>query len=304
MKRPRVTLRDLFWLVLVAAMGLGWWVERAQLKQRLERDTRHINVWSLPDESLESFVDADLRQLVDKTELKAVLSIHLPEDQEFWPGPEPWHLWRHELSTNRQGFVLFEGCHIFSIPGISSAAVHVLSRSGAVLGSTKFSTGYRIDLQGAVYRNHPELGKIIEVASAPTINGEDIRRQMYSIIDNRVALLRLEDGAGNLVLNSYSSPHYTIGPPPPDRTPEEWEESLDSDDTPVVLESLTWIGGYHRRNLNPPPANASVEETTAAQLAADVRQRAGVRQAIMRLSKSDIAWIREAAQAATKSLQP
>jgi hypothetical protein len=57
MARWKFSLRDLFWLVLVAAMGIGWWVERSQLKQRLERDTRHINVWSLPDESLEAFVD-------------------------------------------------------------------------------------------------------------------------------------------------------------------------------------------------------------------------------------------------------
>ena len=28
MKLPQLTLRDLFWLVLVAAMGCGWWVER------------------------------------------------------------------------------------------------------------------------------------------------------------------------------------------------------------------------------------------------------------------------------------
>ena len=304
MKFPRLTLRDLFWLVLVAAMGLGWWVERAQLKQRLERDTRHINVWSLPDESLESFVDADLRQLEDKTELKAALSVHLPDRQEFWPGPEPWHLWRHELSSDRLGFVLFEGQHIFEIPGTSSAAVHVLSRSGAVLGSTEFSTGWRIDLQGATYRNHAELGRIIEVASAPVINGADVRRQFYGIMGNRVGLLRLEDRAGNLVLNSYSNPNHTIGPLPPERTPEEWEDSLDSDDPPVALESLTWIGGYHRRDLNPPPANALVEDTTVATLAADVRKRVRVRQTIARLSESDITWIREAAQAATKSLQP
>jgi hypothetical protein len=32
MKRPRFYLRDLFWLVALAAMGCGWWVDRgAQL---------------------------------------------------------------------------------------------------------------------------------------------------------------------------------------------------------------------------------------------------------------------------------
>ena len=31
MKLPRFTLRDLFWLVLVCALGLGWRVDRAKL---------------------------------------------------------------------------------------------------------------------------------------------------------------------------------------------------------------------------------------------------------------------------------
>lgn len=29
MKLPRFNLRDLFWLVLVMAMGCGWWVDRS-----------------------------------------------------------------------------------------------------------------------------------------------------------------------------------------------------------------------------------------------------------------------------------
>jgi hypothetical protein len=28
MKLPQVSLRDLFWLVLVCAMGCGWWIDR------------------------------------------------------------------------------------------------------------------------------------------------------------------------------------------------------------------------------------------------------------------------------------
>jgi len=28
MKLPRFTLRDLFWLVLVCALAVGWWVDR------------------------------------------------------------------------------------------------------------------------------------------------------------------------------------------------------------------------------------------------------------------------------------
>src|SRR5262245_6496873 len=35
MKLPRFTLRDLFWLVAVAAMGCAWWTERSRFPARL-----------------------------------------------------------------------------------------------------------------------------------------------------------------------------------------------------------------------------------------------------------------------------
>ena len=40
MKRPRFTLRDLFWLVLVAAMGCAWWANHHSFKelQRLREE--------------------------------------------------------------------------------------------------------------------------------------------------------------------------------------------------------------------------------------------------------------------------
>lgn len=38
MKVPHITLRDLFWLVVVCAMGCGWWLERAD-RQRATDET-------------------------------------------------------------------------------------------------------------------------------------------------------------------------------------------------------------------------------------------------------------------------
>lgn len=34
MKLPKLTLRDLFWLMALAAMGCGWWVERREYHAR------------------------------------------------------------------------------------------------------------------------------------------------------------------------------------------------------------------------------------------------------------------------------
>jgi hypothetical protein len=39
MKLPQLTLRELFLLVVIAAMGCGWWVERKRLTSEVERLT-------------------------------------------------------------------------------------------------------------------------------------------------------------------------------------------------------------------------------------------------------------------------
>jgi hypothetical protein len=35
MKIPQLSLRDLFWIVLVAALLCGWWLDQARITQRL-----------------------------------------------------------------------------------------------------------------------------------------------------------------------------------------------------------------------------------------------------------------------------
>jgi hypothetical protein len=47
MKLPQLSLRDLFWLVLVAAMGLGWWLRDGKLKAEIEQlsDQLKSNEW-------------------------------------------------------------------------------------------------------------------------------------------------------------------------------------------------------------------------------------------------------------------
>jgi hypothetical protein len=36
MKLPQLILRDLFWLVLVCALAVGWWVEHSSLRAQLK----------------------------------------------------------------------------------------------------------------------------------------------------------------------------------------------------------------------------------------------------------------------------
>jgi hypothetical protein len=48
MKLPKLHLRDLFWLVLVCALGCGWWLERSKrVAEQVERDRGEQIAWSM-----------------------------------------------------------------------------------------------------------------------------------------------------------------------------------------------------------------------------------------------------------------
>ena len=42
MKLPQLTLRDLFWLVALVAMGCGWWVDRHLAVEAIARRYRNL----------------------------------------------------------------------------------------------------------------------------------------------------------------------------------------------------------------------------------------------------------------------
>ncbi len=51
MKLPKLHLRDLFWLVIVAAMGCAWGVEKySQLSLRRQNSLQKYQIHSLSDE--------------------------------------------------------------------------------------------------------------------------------------------------------------------------------------------------------------------------------------------------------------
>ena len=258
-------------------------------------------------EALQPFLERDLRTLDDtsKEELKKALSGLYPKSDKMSMAfaPQPWYLWQQKLPGGRLRYILFEGQPIFMIPGTSSATVRLLDVEGVEVGHSSFSTGWRINLDSASLRQEPALGvQVIEVRTQPVINGADIVCQIYGILEDRVALLRLEDSKGNVLVNNYYNPNHTIGPEPPVRSAEEWEQSLKSNDPVVVLEALKWVGGSHRTDPAPPPPNIGIEGQDETRLSIAVRQRPGVREAIKELAQSNNEWIKEAAQQAEKAL--
>lgn len=198
-------------------------------------------------------------------------------------------------------YVLVEESPLLSVPGESRLRIHVFDAQGRTLGASDFAAGWRIHLTGVKRTHVPELDRdILEVGSQASINGRDVARQFYALVGEEVVPVRLEDSKGTPVGNIYSAPNFTIGPRPAERTGEEWERVLESDDPAALLSALMWVGGEHMDVKKPLPWDG-VEEMKEARLAEAVRARPGVRELLRRLADSDNRWVREAAGAAASA---
>jgi hypothetical protein len=145
-----------------------------------------------------------------------------------------------------------------------------------------------------------EIGReVLEVSSRPVINGRDVAKQYYALIGEKVLLVRLEDGGGNLIRNIYGTPNHTIGLTLTGRSANEWEKALESNDVAEVLATLTWLSGTHWNPRNPSPEYAH-EEMREAQLADYIRSRKGVKLMLKKLTQSENTWVQNAAQLAIK----
>ena len=47
MRLPQLSLRDLFWLVALVAMGCGWWVDRSSLQRQLRAQDYSVKIISI-----------------------------------------------------------------------------------------------------------------------------------------------------------------------------------------------------------------------------------------------------------------
>jgi hypothetical protein len=283
-----------------------------------------------PVQRLQPYLGRDLRTLPDGDQAKfdALVGQLAPEARRFfvpdhpqtwdpgdwqaylaskphtpWGFPRSWYLWRVADGQGQQRLVLFQGRPLVMIPDASSAHVFVFDADGHLLTKSHFLTGYRISMDDASWLTDSGHGfPCLLVRSTASINGLDVACQYYALLQDSFALVRLEDSAGALVQVDYHSPDHTIGPPVPQRTPEEWEAVLRSSDRAEVLRTLLWLGGSHS---DPPleDMGLSVEPFEDATRALVTRRRAGVCSAVESLTRSEDGWMREAAQHTREALK-
>lgn len=209
--------------------------------------------------------------------------------------PDLWHLWTYTTPDKSVRFVAFAGQHIMMIPGQSSARVVILDGSGKVLLRSSFSTGWRIDITNAMFSFDKHLNcQLLELASAPVINGRNIRRQLFGIVDDRLLFLCMEDDIGTVLRNSYLSPNHTIGGSPPAKTLDGCLALLKSSQPAMRLAALTYLAGNHM-DPDRPRTRVQSESVEDARLARSFRNYPDTKGIVTSYVSSDIAWISKTA---------
>ena len=169
---------------------------------------------------LKSYANIDLQSLSvsEQHQFNSLANSVLPNGADtIGTKGVPWFLWTHPSGS----LVLLEASHIRSIPGQSSARITVITGNGKLLTQTRFLTGHRIDVVNAHRLASKSRNEFLFVInSQPVINGRDVAKQFYTIIDDYPFLLRLEDSDGNPVENG--NRNHLIGP----ELPKQYDKAL------------------------------------------------------------------------------
>lgn len=281
-------LSTLFLAVTIVAIAFGYRHIRRQIQFSRLKGYVNTNIRKLPERERQSFAKLAEDLLPGRNRLGFIFR-------------ENWFIWRLP-TANGPRFVLVQGEHIFNVPGTSSAHIHLFDTLGRLVHTSSFSTGWRIDVIDAAI----EAGKIkgeslICIRTEPVINGADIARQFYAIIDDSVTLIRIENESGECIPNTYSAPNHMVGPETIVRTEQEWLRALSATNTSEVLRTLTWLGGHHGKPFEN-PGNILIESFGDATLHARVRENERTQTLLKSLLSSPDGWIGEAAQLAIQEI--
>jgi hypothetical protein len=246
-------------------------------------------------QTLLSFENKDLRRLNQENweqEVKLNKAIDVLIGRQI---EEPRLISKISNSQGQINYVFILELPMLVIPGNSSLRVFVFNIDGKLLNNLAFPAGYRIELKDIRVIFNPEIGReIIEVESEPVINGRNIAKQYYALVGENVLPVRLEDSKAKSLQNNYVSPDHTIGYTMVNRSMEEWEKALESDDTAEILATLAWINGKHFNAMQYSPRYYE-EAIKEARLAYEIKSNSRTKATLEKLKQSGNKWIREAA---------
>ena len=228
-----------------------------------------------------------------------------------------------KLMKPKPRIILFDSPTGFTLPGQHVHYVYFFDEAGNPLGSSKFSSGWRMMTTGVkLVRNQEDYLVQIHSWGGGSFAFNPSLRQFYVLQRDRAVLVRLE-GMKSLAINSYGCDYPGVGPPIPTRTAHEWMAALSSKDRVEVLQTLMWLAG-HRLDLEALKSEQEDEDnlrkrypedqklpTTLercsgaideATVFAQIKAQSDLYEKLRALSNSKDTWVREAAELALAEL--
>ena len=200
--------------------------------------------------------------------------------------------------SNAQGnsfYALIGMIHLLSVPGSCSLQIQLFDLQGKFIKSISFQSCYRMDLISVKVEFIPELDRNVIVAESYRFeNGIDAAKQFYGIVNDEFLLIRLENHDGEIIPNHYSSIHM-IGTTPPQRSEEQWINSLKSNDIIEVLATLEWLGGKHQGNLVWVGGNRQKIKTEETDFIDKILANETVKLKILEFAQSENKWLQDSA---------
>jgi hypothetical protein len=209
--------------------------------------------------------------------------------------PTPWFVWKtdHDGQTR---YIVFLGEGEILIPGGSSARVQLFDGSGKTAGAWSFQVGWRIFLDGVSFKYSKDLGSdLIVLRTNPVVNGRDIGKEYFAISNDRLRLVRLENGKREITQNEYIYTQGGVNLVPDATNVDQFADLLESKDKADVLSALVFLGGRHLGERDSYPRDGRY-----AALLQELMDSPRISALIDHLSNSDDEWIRQASKLATR----
>jgi hypothetical protein len=205
------------------------------------------------------------------------------------PPPPPSYLWKPGIAQPQVTQIALYLADVFSIPGGTYGGLQLLNAQGREVKAWKFQLGWRNRLgQANLTYSIDYRADLLTINTTPVINGRDIAKIYFTLRDQQLHLIRIEDPNGKLVPNHYAYHNYEIGVPPP---LADVEPNLHSQHPDEVLSALILLGGIHIDAGSISPYAAEIDR---------IFTKPAILQQIKTLTNASTPWIREAARQLAK----
>jgi hypothetical protein len=225
-----------------------------------------------------------------------------------WP-PDPQWIKQYRVGSIEWLYLGISPGH--TIPGSASIQAFGFDSNWNLIKRYEVPIGYRLfprshQLYEDRWISQPLLRiKLFSVGPFVSVNGSEFKPinapetgvvETYAFTEFETVLIRIEDGAGHLISNSYSSECPDIGPDVSERSIAQWKNELDAADPVRQLGFLVWFSGRHLSSTYSREPDVSREPVSESKTFEQLRHDPSVKHTIEKLTNSPNPWIKKQAE--------